>query len=211
MSARLLFPSALALIAASACGSDSASEPINPMPVLSSVTPTTLPGGAASTTITLHGSGFVPSSRVRWNDGDRVTHYENDHVLTADLTAADLNILGPDIVTVVNGGPGGGTSAAVSVAVAYAVPTITSISPNSIPVPTSNAGSLTITITGSGFVPKSVVTFGSIQTVASSVNFTQLTINMPNGFLLTRGTFHVTVTNPTPAGGTSNTVDFVVQ
>jgi hypothetical protein len=88
------------------------------------------------------------------------------------------------------------------------VPTVTSISPNSgAPGTTVN-----VTITGTGFVNGATVQSGAGIT-ASSVTFvssTSITASFAIGAAATFGIRNITVTNPTPGGGTSNAVTFSV-
>jgi 6-phosphogluconolactonase (cycloisomerase 2 family) len=86
-------------------------------------------------------------------------------------------------------------------------PTITYISPN-----TAVAGdaAFTITINGTNFVAASVVNFGGSAPVTTFVNSTQLTAAIPAVSIASTGTMAVTVTNPAPAGGTSNARNFTI-
>lgn len=81
-----------------------------PLPVLSSVSPASTPTGGPAFTLSVSGSGFVPASVVRWNGSDRPTTYGNSSVLTANITASDIQTLGNSTVTVFSPTPGGGTS-----------------------------------------------------------------------------------------------------
>src|SRR4029078_2367220 len=111
----------------------------------------------------------------------------------------------------VNGAPGGGPSGVTSVVVGYPVPKITSVSPNTSPLQSaSSSGSLAITITGSGFLPQAAVRVGRLFAFITSVTPTQILAGIPNSNLTTPGSLAVTVQNPLPGGGTSNSVDFSV-
>ena len=87
------------------------------------------------------------------------------------------------------------------------VPTITSLSPPSAVV--GSAGQ-TVTIIGTNFVSTSTVTYNSVAHTATFVDSTHLTISLSTGDLATAGAYPVVVTNPTPGGGTSNSVNFGV-
>jgi hypothetical protein len=190
-----------------ACGGTS--EPAtNPLPALISVEPSQLVAGSSSATVTLTGSGFVRGSQVRWNDADRVTHFQTEQTLTVDLSASDLATVAIGKLTVVNGAPGGGTSGELSLPIGYPAPKITAISPTTTAIQTS--GSVTITITGTGFVPQSGVRVGSNLAFPSSVTATQIVATLSSFALGTPGTLPVTVVNPAPGGGTSNAIDFGV-
>ena len=86
--------------------------------------------------------------------------------------------------------------------------TITSISPN-----TAVAGgpAFTLAINGTNFIASSMVNFGGVATTTTFVNTSQLTAAIPASSIASVGTSAVTVTNPAPAGGTSNAIDFTVS
>ncbi|KAA3663967.1 MAG: hypothetical protein DWQ04_08115 [Chloroflexi bacterium] len=63
-----------------------------------------------TTTLTVHGAGFTPSSVVRWDGADRVTTYVSSFVVTAVLPTTDLDNLGPFTVTVYDPGHASETS-----------------------------------------------------------------------------------------------------
>lgn len=88
------------------------------------------------------------------------------------------------------------------------VPSIASITP-----PAKNAGDLgfAMTVVGSGFVSSSVVRFNDSNRTTTYDGATQLSAAIPASDLTTPGTFNITVFNPTPGGGTSNTQPFTVQ
>src|SRR4051812_26864207 len=140
-----------------ACGT---SEPTNPLPTLTGVTPAGIVVGSDATTLTLSGTGFVPGSQVRWNDADRVTHFQSAQALTVDLPASDLASVKFGKLTVVNGPPGGGISDSLDVPVGYPAPQITALSPATVPIQSGN-DYLSIDVTGTGFVPQSYVLSGT--------------------------------------------------
>lgn len=85
----------------------------NPVPVLSSISPTNKPDSSGGFTVTCNGSGFtfIAGSVVRWDGSDRVTTLVGGNTVTAVILPEDL-VAGPHNVTVFNPAPGGGESAA---------------------------------------------------------------------------------------------------
>jgi hypothetical protein len=70
-------------------------------PVLSSIQPSLSDvDEAADFTLTVNGSGFTPSSIVRWNGANRPTGFVSSTQLTATIYATDVNTLGLYPVTV---------------------------------------------------------------------------------------------------------------
>ncbi len=100
-------------------------------------------------------------------------------------------------------GCGGGTSQAPPVP----TPTITTISPNSA---VAGGANFTLTINGTNFVEASTVDFGGAAAATSFVNSTQLAAVIGASSIASTGTLTVTVTNPAPGGGTSNSVNFTI-
>ena len=70
---------------------------------------------------------------------------------------------------------------------------------------------LTLTINGSGFISSSVVHWNGTALTTTFVNASQLTASIPATDLTASGSTAVTVSNPTPGGGNSNSVTFAVQ
>ena len=85
---------------------------VNPVPVLSSgwPFPRFVGAGAPAFTLQAYGSGFTPTSVVRWKGSDRPTQFGSAIFLTASIPATDVASVGTAQVTVFNPAPGGGTS-----------------------------------------------------------------------------------------------------
>ena len=83
----------------------------NPVPLINQplVPDATKPGGAGFT-LTVNGTGFVSASVVKWNGIARTTTFVSQSQLKASILASDIVTASTASVTVVNPGPGGGTS-----------------------------------------------------------------------------------------------------
>lgn len=91
---------------------------LNPIPTITSVTPTSLQAGAAAQTIAVAGTGFVNQfTSVTLNGAPLPTTISATTSASISLTAGDLLFGGVDQIAVVNPGPGGGTSATLTFAV----------------------------------------------------------------------------------------------
>jgi hypothetical protein len=86
----------------------------NPAPVATGMVPSSAIAGGSDFTLTVTGSGFVPSSVVRWNGSDRVTTYVSGAELRAAIGAGDIATTGTASVTVFTPSPGGGLSGALT-------------------------------------------------------------------------------------------------
>jgi hypothetical protein len=178
-----------------------------PAPSLSSVSPTDVLVGSLDTTLRVTGTGFTKASTVSFNGSSRIPTFVSSTQLTLALASADVATGGTYPVTVTNPAPGGGTSNAVNFSVGNPVPAITSLSPASVAV---GSGAQTLTIIGTGFVSTSTVSYNGSSHTPTFGSSTQLTLALASTDVSTAGTFPVTVTNPAPGGGTSNSVNFTV-
>ncbi|HEV2383552.1 MAG TPA: FG-GAP-like repeat-containing protein [Terriglobia bacterium] len=89
----------------------SASGANNPVPLVNQpLTPLTGAPGGSTSTVTVHGTGFVPGCVVNWNGASRPTQFVSSSELVATLSPGDLDRPSTVPITVFNPGPGGGTS-----------------------------------------------------------------------------------------------------
>ncbi len=158
-------------------------------------------GTAAPTTITVMGSGFLPSSVVQVGSSARTTTYVGANQLTFQLTVADQAATGSLGVSVVNAAPGGGISAVASVAVNNPLPGSLLLSPAAAVLGTATP--TTITVTGSNFVRSSVVQVGTAARATTYVSATQLTFQLSVADQATAARLNIVVVNPAPGGGMS--------
>jgi len=89
----------------------------NPAPGVTSLSPTSFTAGAAGGTLTVTGTGFVPTSVVDINGAPRTTSFVSATSVTVVLSSGDLAAAGINTVSVVNPTPGGGSSTPVTFAV----------------------------------------------------------------------------------------------
>ena len=195
----------------SGCGGGSSGSttppPIgNPLPLVSSITPTSVTAGTSDTVITLSGSGFISSSVAQWNSTALATTFVSNTQLKATLPAANLSGSSTAGISVQNPAPGGGTSPAATFTVNSPIPAIVSISPQV--VPTGSAA--TITITGSGFESNSIVMWNNSARSTTFVNSTSLQVALTAADLQSQGTGNLTVSNPGPGASTSPSAPLTV-
>jgi hypothetical protein len=174
----------------------------NPQPVLSSLSPTSATAGSAAFTLTVNGNGFVNGATVSFNGTTKTTTFVSNTRLTAAIAAADINTAGAANVGVTNPGPTGGTSLALVFMINNPQPAIaTATSSGKTHAP--GGAALTLVVNGTGFLPASTVNFGAKAEPTTFVSATQLTAAIPAGDVATAGNVNVSVTNPTPGGGTA--------
>jgi len=172
-----------------------------PAPTASSLAPSTIAAGSGPTAVTVTGIGFFLTSQITFDNAPAATTYVDATHVRATLTAAQLASADSIAVRVVNAAPGGGTSAALPLSVTNGVPTIAGLTPPSV---VSGSPDRNITITGTAFVPASTVKSNGVNVMTTYVSSTQLGAVVPSSQLLFPGSVAITVTNPSPRGGTSS-------
>jgi hypothetical protein len=81
-------------------------------------------------------------------------------------------------------------------------------------VPTAVApggSSFTLTVNGTGFVSGSAVNWNDTSLATTFVNSSQLTATVPAANIATASTASITLSNPTPGGGSSNVMFFPIS
>lgn len=86
----------------------------NPVPVLSSLSPSSATAGGTSFTLTANGTNFINSSVINWNGIALTTTFVSATQLTATVPATNIATAGTASITVVTPTPGGGTSTAAT-------------------------------------------------------------------------------------------------
>jgi hypothetical protein len=179
----------------------------NPVPTLTSLSPTSALAGTTSQTLTLNGANFLSNSTVTYHSVAHTPTFLSSTQLTIALTASDLATGGTYGVAVTNPAPGGGTSSTLNFTVNNLVPTLTSLSPSS---GTAGAAAQTLTLNGSNFVSTSTVTYNGVAHTPTFINSTQLTITLSASDQASAGNYAVVVSNPAPGGGASKSLSFTV-
>jgi hypothetical protein len=193
----------------------------NPVPTITSLSPSNKSAGSSAFTLTVNGTNYISSSVVQWNGSPRTTTFVSATLLTAAITAADIQTANTDLVTVANPTPGGGTSNVSQFAVTTPIPALTSIAPNS-----AGAGgaAFTLTLNGSNFINTSVAQWNGSNRATTFVSSTQLTASITAADIATAGSASVQVFTPTvifsgannlrpqgaPSGVTSNALTFTI-
>jgi hypothetical protein len=189
-------------------------SPSNPVPAITTISPTSAPLFGPGLTLTVNGSGFLLGSLVQWNNANLPTTFVNATQLTAVVPAEAFlpfslgNASGlPPQITVFNPPPGGGTSNAITFTLARGVPTITSLSPSSVA-----AGSLSfpLQIQGNNLYGATISWNGQVQQNYFIVDNNFALIAVPYSFVANPGTATITATVAAPGGGTSNAATFTI-
>lgn len=182
-----------------------------PIPRITSIDPTSIMGGSAAFVLTVNGTNFNQNSVVRFNGNPLATTFVSNTQLKADVTAAEIATPGTASITVFTAPPGGGTSNGALLTINVPpnpVPAITALNPNTV---TAGGSGFTLTVTGNGFVQGSVVRFNNQDRTTTFISATELRAAITAGDIINGGLANITVFNPAPAGGTSNTATLTVN
>lgn len=179
---------------------------VNPVPVLNSIAPTSVFTGS-TVILAANGSGFIPTSVIRWNGTPLTTAFSTSALISASIPAALIAVSGSASVTVQNPAPGGGTTPAQTVNIINPVPNLTGISPLSV---IGGAG-FTLNANGTNFNSSSVIRLNGTPITTTFVSATQLTGPVSATQAAVAIVYDVTVQNPAPGGGISNVVHLTIQ
>ena len=94
----------------------------NPAPSLTSIAPTTKIAGGATFLLSVNGSNFTNTSKVRWKGVDRTTNFVSATQLTTSITSSEIAASGTVQVSVFNPTPGGGISSPLTFTINAAPP-----------------------------------------------------------------------------------------
>ncbi|MGA8044090.1 MAG: hypothetical protein WCA37_14935, partial [Terracidiphilus sp.] len=183
----------------------------NPAPVLTALSQQEATAGSPAFELLLIGSKFVSQTTVDFGGT----------VLTPSLvTKGEMTISIPETafadgaviqVKAVSPGPGGGSSSTIDFTINNPAPAITSVSPGSV---TNTGSDVTISLIGSNFVKSGTVQTGTDAVTSSLNSKTELQVTVPKALVaaaVALGKISFSVSNPSPAGGTSNVVDVIVH
>ncbi|MDB5885614.1 MAG: hypothetical protein JWR74_1785, partial [Polaromonas sp.] len=183
----------------------------NPVPALSSISPSSAAAGGTVFTLTATGTNFIATSKVNWNGAERPTTYVSAMQLTAAIPASDLQAPGTAQISVVTPTPGGGTSAQQAFTVTPAnnpVPALSSLTPAS---NAAGGAAFTLTSTGTNFLANSKVFWNGAERPTTFVSATQLSAAIQASDIAAAGTAQVSVFNPSPGGGASQPLAFSIN
>jgi len=181
----------------------------NPVPTLSSLSPHKRVAGSGRITLTLTGTNFLAGSVVQWNGSARPTVFVSGTELRAKISAADLAFPGTAAVAVFNPPPAGGLSNPLVFTIfsPNPVPTLNFINPSSLP---AGGGGFTLAVNGFNFVSRSVVRWNGSNRPTVFLDSNDLQAQIPASDIANMGTAQISVFNPAPGGGTSNSLTFTI-
>ncbi|MDP1946727.1 MAG: IPT/TIG domain-containing protein [Nitrospirota bacterium] len=200
----------IAVMTLAGTGTSASSFTVIPAPTVASLQPATLSivrGTTGTLTVTLNAVQTTATSVTVSSSNPTVAAVPGSVTVPANQLSAPVTVTAliqgqADITASLNG-----TSASSTITVVNPVPSITALSPASLP---SGSPNTTLTVIGQSFVTGATVTFGNTALVTTFVNATSLTATIPAALLTAKGTVPVTVENPAPGGGASNSLPFTI-
>ncbi len=172
----------------------------NPVPVIAGVSPAAVLAGAADTTVTVTGTGLLPSTTLQLNGAAHAATVVSGTQLTFVLAAADLAAANTLTVTLSNPQPGGGISPAGRFAVQNPAPTLASVAPSTL---LAGSDATSLVLTGTGYARTSTIQVNGSIHASTFVSPTEIDVPLSTAELATSGTYALAVVNPQPGGGTS--------
>jgi len=172
------------------------------LPVISGLSPGSVPAGAGGFTLTVNGENFTGDSTVKWNDVTKPTTFVSPTQLAVSISSADVAVEGTTLVTVSGAG---GTSNQAAFTVNPPVPALTALEPS-----TTEAGGhdFVLTINGGSFVSGSVVLWNGLARPTTFVSSSRLAATISMADIASPGTAAITVSS---SNGMSNSVTFTIQ
>jgi hypothetical protein len=161
----------------------------SPIPVLASVSPSTIFAGGQAFTMQLTGSGFTSASKALVNGNQRTTTFVSNSSLTAQVLASDIATNGQLNLQVANPAPGGGTSNYVYVPIQAPRKTTPAVSetPSATQIGANQALTVTLVVSGAGgsATPTGTVTLagGGYTSSSAALAGGSATISIPAGKL----------------------------
>lgn len=182
----------------------------NPVPSITSLSPSSGSAGESAFTLTINGQNFVSGAAVQWNKSARPATFSSSTQLQVQISAADVANSGSATVSVLNPSPGGGSSGLAEFQIngTNPVPAVLSMNPSIL-----NAGSagFLLTVNGNNFIPGSVIEWNGSALPTSYLSDTQLEAQVPAANVSASGFVGVSVMNPLPGGGVSSLLPFSIN
>ena len=184
-------------------------QPSNPVPVITSVSPSTVQAGGPDTLVTITGSNFLPQSLAYNAPYPRPTTYVSSTDLQVLILAADIQYNGGVGIEVYNPVPGGGYSNMMNITVSgESPPVITAINPLSA---VAGGFGFRMEVDGTGFASSlnSTVQWNGASLSTYPYGTNKLVAEVTNNLIANPGTAQITINNLN-LGGVSSAVPFTI-
>jgi WD40-like Beta Propeller Repeat len=193
-----------------------------PQPTLTSLNPTNINANSPQFILKVMGKNFVQQTSVNWSTSTGsvtlpVVFFISTNEIDAQIPPSLIENPGTANISVTTPTPGGGTSpSSTQPLIVFTInpiqsptPSISSVTPTALTA--ASGTSSTITIFGKNFVSESTVVVNSANRTTTYVNPSQLQATLAAGDVAQPGSLNISVLNPEPGGGASNTVSLAVN
>jgi len=170
----------------------------NPVPAVSSLSPSSAPLLGSGFTLTVNGSRFVPGSVIRWNGVARTTTFVSSTRLVTAVPSSALTAMGVAAVSVFNPPPMGGASLPDSFSIASPRPVLSGI-PS--PLPIVRMEPVTVSFPGSAFIAGIAVRVNGAARPTSFVSANLVRVVLAAADVANAGPISLSFENPAPTVG----------
>jgi hypothetical protein len=166
------------------------------VPAITTLSPATVIADTAAFTLTVNGTGFANGATVKWNGADRSTQFVNSTVLTASISAGEIENAKTVSITVRS--PSGDASNAMTLTIALPHAPVIAAAPQSQTV--SSGGTVTFTATATSDVAPSYQWLFKGKAIGGAKS---ASLTLSNVALSNAGAYSVVVSND---GGSTTSV-----
>lgn len=181
---------------------------LNPAPTVAGLSTQSALLGGSSLSLEIAGANFIPQTTVVIGSASLMPSRQTSTQLTVTVPETTLAISGVLEVKAVNPGPGGGASNAVEFTVDNPAPVVSTLSLDNA---LAGSAAFPLTISGNNFVSGSKLHIGSQELTPQVIGRTELSVVVPKALLANPALLPVSVSNPGPGGGASNSLKFTVK
>jgi hypothetical protein len=186
----------------------------NPIPSIEWLLPGGVDAGDPGLSVAIHGANFASGASVLWNGQTRPATLISSNELWVDVTAEELLIPGPVVVSVSNPAPGGGASNSVTFEVAAPgqnpAPSITGVIPWLTVARGAGSSPFQVRVTGENFIPESQGQWNGMNRPTQFVSESEVWLTLNSFDVAFGGSGAVSIANPAPGGGMSNPAVFTI-
>lgn len=181
-----------------------------PEPYISSVVPGETDLNSGAKMLEISGSGFLPTTKVYYDDRERPVTYINETRLQVTLMPEDISTAGEYKMYAVNTNYDGTVARSnnFQFTVNNPLPVVSSITPAEV---MEDSPATVITIHGSGFVSGADVYLNGQAITVNSYTYSSITVTVSPSMLKEAGEYPLIVQNPPPGGGLSNEAVLAVK
>ena len=181
---------------------------VHPAPTLTGLDPAQKSTADLGFSLEVSGSNFLVDSVVKWDNTALETTFVSSTRIDATVPASLLSSTGTAVITVTNSGPGGGVSSGLNFNIVHPAPSLSHLNP---PQVIMGSPSFNLQVSGQNFVSGVKVVWNGVDMETSFISSSQLSALVPAVLVQNAGLASLTVQNPTPNMGESNSMSFTIS